>query len=455
MNEIIKEYLKGKGLEKSIDEEFLSHVEEWAQWYKGKNKWHKYTVYNGAQLIPQERMTLNLPYQICNDLTDYVFNEKLKVNISSKNVAKIIDECLMQNEFLQNCNELMQLVNAMGTGALVPYLDEDQLKINYICMPCIIPISWVNREIEECLFWSITKSRQGEVYRFNLHLLDDSGYTIYNDEWEVINGKINRHELPDKVAVVRTGSFVKKFGILKTPNVNNYNVSSPYGVSVYYNALDNIKSCDRIFDALDNEINLGKKRIFIQAGATKQNIDSEGNISPVFDTSDVVFHQIPDDDNSQMITESNFSLRVEELKTALQMELDLLSKKVGLGMNGLKIEKGDILTATQVISEDSDTFRRVRKQENIITTAIKGLVYGIADLIGITEQFDIKVEYDDSIIEDSAEIKRQALLDYSAGLISPAEYFRVTRGMEDKQAVEFVKKMEEEKGTSAEPLPFE
>ena len=69
----------------------------------------------------------------------------------------------------------------------------------------------------------------------------------------------------------------------------------------------------------------------------------------------------------------------------------------------------------------------------------------------------ITIDFDDSIIEDTAEIKRQAITDYNVGLISKAEYFRQVYKMDDEQAENFVQKMNEERQAeqSAEPIETE
>jgi hypothetical protein len=55
---------------------------------------------------------------------------------------------------------------------------------------------------------------------------------------------------------------------------------------------------------------------------------------------------------------------------------------------------------------------------------------------------EITIDFDDSIIEDKGEIKRQALLEYNAGLIDKVEYFVLTRGYTPDQAAKFIKETE-------------
>ena len=54
---------------------------------------------------------------------------------------------------------------------------------------------------------------------------------------------------------------------------------------------------------------------------------------------------------------------------------------------------------------------------------------------------EITVDFDDSIIEDTAELKRQAMLELNVGLISKAEYYRQVYKMGELQALEYEAKM--------------
>ena len=68
---------------------------------------------------------------------------------------------------------------------------------------------------------------------------------------------------------------------------------------------------------------------------------------------------------------------------------------------------------------------------------------------------EITVNFDDSIIEDTAEIKRQATSDFNLDLISKQEYYRQVYKLNDKQANEFAKQMAKEQQEEQELLKIE
>ena len=152
MDKLVKEYLKQNGYESCVDEQQETRVNEWLETFKGPTKRYNIKIYNGKQYVKYKIKSLGLPTQICGDLADFFFNEKLEITISNKSVEKKIKQCLEQNNFLNNANKLMQLVNALGIGAFVSFLDNGVLKINYMKAPNIIILKANEDEVIDVLF---------------------------------------------------------------------------------------------------------------------------------------------------------------------------------------------------------------------------------------------------------------------------------------------------------------
>ena len=153
------------------------------------------------------------------------------------------------------------------------------------------------------------------------------------------------------------------------------------------------------------------------------------------------------------------NLRMEEHKDAIQTALNLLSSKIGLGENRYEFNKAGLTTATQVISENSEMYRTIKKYEiqieNSLVDLFTSICYIAKTFLGlpVEEQPEITIDFDDSIIEDKAETKRQAMLEYQAGLIDKVQYFVITREMTREQAEKFIETMDlpEEEEQEEEP----
>ena len=446
MDTIVKNYLRDHGYDGCIDENQEARVNSWLDIYKGPTKIYNVRIYNGKNYTNHKIKSLNLPSQVCGDLADFFFNEKLDITIDNKEVQEKINACLGQNNFLHNGNKLMQLVKALGTGAFVPYLDNNVLRINYMKAPNVIILKANADDVIDVLFWSKTKTIQGYEYLFNMHVLEEDGYVIYNTKKVEKDRSVVDVDLGE-TAKIETHSFIPKFGMLFTPDINNFDIDSPYGISCYANAMDLIFATDCSYDCLDNEVVLGKKRVYVKTGALDFNTDDNGNPVSVFDPNDVVYYAIPGDENDgkELIHESSFDLRIDPISSSVQYNLNLVTSKVGLGHNYYKFKDGEVYVNTDnVISTNSDVYRKIKKQQNIITKAITNLIYAIAELIGVKEQFSVSVFYDDSIIEDTEKTQKQAQTEYSLKLISKAQYYRDVYKLKDKEAIKFAEKMNKE-----------
>ena len=118
---------------------------------------------------------------------------------------------------------------------------------------------------------------------------------------------------------------------------------------------------------------------------------------------------------------------------------------MGLGHNYYKFKDGQSYVNTDnILSTNSDVYRKIKKQENIITRAITQLIYAIAELINIKGKFSISIFYDDTIIEDTEKTRVQAQSEYNNKLISKPQYYRDVYKLKDKEALEFAKKMNQE-----------
>ena len=175
-----------------------------------------------------------------------------------------------------------------------------------------------------------------------------------------------------------------------------------------------------------NEFVLGKKRIFV--APELMYTDSLGN--EAFDPNDVVFYQLPEDtlkDGGKPITEINMEIRSEEHEKAINNCLNILSLKCGFGSEHYKFDNGNIQTATQVISENSDMYRTKNKHEIILNGVLPELYRIIARLgkvmgFGTDPDSEIVINFDDSIIEDKQAERNEDRKDVAMGVMRLDEY---------------------------------
>lgn len=413
MSNIIRQYLTGQKYNTASDETY-DHVDEWLSWYQDNvPKFHTYKVYNGSVVVEQKRYRLGMAKKVCEDWANLLLNEKVAIKAGA--YEKELNEVLERNNFKVRGNQLIEITFALGTGAFVEYLDADgNVTIDFIRADMIYPLSWDNGEVTECAFGSTRVIDGKEAVYLQIHrkgrtVVDlEEGKTPENPDLYYIENKYVDAESgkeidppEDILPLVETGYDKPLFQILM-PNVcNNVDLDSPLGISVFANAISQLKGCDLVYDSYMNEFVLGRKRILVPLSQARRQMQEDGVTAPAFDPNDNVFYMLPDDRNSdQKITEVDMSIRAQEHELGVQRSLDLLSLKVGMGTGRYQFDSSGVKTATEVISDKSDLYQNRQKNALIIEAALIALAKAVAFLDSGKTDLTVTVDFDDSVIED-------------------------------------------------------
>ena len=413
-------------------------IAEWKSWYAGKvRRFHRYTIFNGKKRVPMERMTLGMPKKICEDWANLLANEKTDIVLPDATSQETVNKYLDNNKFWKKINGAVEKYMALGQGAIVEGVKNLQFNdngdviaygepvIQLINGEKIYPISFENDTLVESAF----VNEFGDNTSLSIHIRDEKGeYVIHNITCKGTGRNLTYNEETDHT-IFYTHSMTPWFQYLK-PNIeNNIDINSPLGISIFANSIDILKSLDLAYDSVYNELNLGRKRIFISSKNIVVDALS-GEMTPVFDQNDVEYYVLPEsEDGKSIITNDTQELRIDAIDKALQRQLNLLSTKSGFGQNHYKFEAGTISTATQVVSENSDEFRTLRKHEIVLEEALIDMTKALIEIINdyTTDSInidlnDIQVKFDDSIIEDKESQKLSDRQDLDKGIISKAEY---------------------------------
>lgn len=372
-----------------------------------------------------------MPKKICENFADLIMNSKTSITLSSDKSTERLKDIFLANNFFVKANQAIEKSFALGTGAFLLSIDKYLgIKIQFVSAKNIIPLSFDSFDITECAFVSDTVSSDGEVIKdVQVHRINSNReYTISNYRFTVGNNDhialLDSEDLPAKI---ETNSALPWFSFIRPNTVNNIDIDSPFGLPVYANCLDTIKSIDIIFDSFVNEIQNGRKRLFVTAEALK--VNAKGKLGHAFDPNDVVFYLLDGNigNENKYVQEVNGNLRIQELRLALQTNLEILSIKLGFGRNYYQLGENRFeKTATEVIASNSDLYRTIHKHEILIAESIKKLIKTIQYIsktyFGISMDGESYVDFDDSVIESDAERRAQDRIDVSMGVMTLAEY---------------------------------
>ena len=225
------------------------------------------------------------------------------------------------------------------------------------------------------------------------------------------------------------------FSYFRTPEANNVDDNSPLGISIYANAMETLHALDITFDSFVREFRLGKKRIIVPARMIKTVVDPvNGEMRRYFDATDETYEALSTDDPDNLkIQDNSVELRVEEHVAAMNAFLNIFCLQVGLSAGTFSFDaKGGLKTATEVVSENSKTYKTVKNFQNMIKPAVEHLVQNIIDLGALyglkvddvpvstlrERGFEVAVAMDDGITQDRQTNINEGITLVGAGLIS-------------------------------------
>ena len=419
-----------------------TYIEQWKSWYAGNVKsFHNYFIYNGKRKVNQKRFTMNMAKEISEDWSDILWSEKCKISMADEKSQEQFDDLIEVLDLYTLINQSIEKSGGLGTeSAVVSVYDiienEDGMtldvtnaktRVDLVDVDWIFPLSWTNKGITECAFGSVEYIKGKKHIVLSVHLLNNSGnYVIKNHLFSESNGNLTEiKEVDNTINEFDTKSNIKWFSIFKPLLTNNLFSNSPFGIPHYANAIDNLKSVDISFDALKNEIQDGRKRVF--ARAEMFNYD-DGTQKMVFDPNDTTIYQLPSGaTKDDLIQSDSDTLRTAQQIETLNTNLNILGNKVGFGNDHYKYDGNNLQTATAVISANSKMFRRKKKLEVGYESAIYDLVRAVCYASTQFGNYNINTDgmvitFDDSVLEDTESIANRSMREVSAGLLSKIEY---------------------------------
>lgn len=448
-------YFRNKGID-TLNPTFYRQIEVWRSWYNSNvRKFHKYKVYRGnGTSVNCTRYSLGMAKKVCEDMADLLLNEKVTITVADQTTDTFVKNVLESNTWEELGNEFQEWKAALGTVAYVVYIKDavvdeagnmtgGTVGINYVEAAHIYPTSWQNKVITECIFTFPKTYKRKKYVHFQYHRIEDvpgegrKQYVIENtvventtgagkeltpEEWEEIPAFSGLAER------IETGSDQLLFIIDRLNMVNNADedTTNPMGVALFANGIDVIRKIDLEYDSYANEFSLGRKRIFV----APEFLTTQGG-DAVFDPQDTVFYELPEDyfkESKEAMHEVNMELRIEEHSQAINDDLNWLSFKCGFGTDRYKFEGGQVKTATEVISENSDMYRTLQKHELVLNRVLIQLIQTIIragisiGIPGLQENTAVTITFDDSIIQDKEAERKSDRQDVAMGAMSLAEY---------------------------------
>ena len=476
----------------------------WKWLWKGFYKpWHLIPAPTVANPNAQrEAYRMNMAKALCAEMASLVWGEECTVNVSINGLESTEENPDPLNEFVQwvlcgnAFNEKMQedieQGLALGGSALKTWAearhdengneipDSRKIMIGYCMADQFVPISWDNARVTEGVF--VSRIAKGGYYftRLEWHRWNGLTYVITNELYrsEIQKGATAgetqdilgvRYPLAEIYPYLDEETEVpveeSLFSYWRTPIANNLDDNSPLGMSMYGNALETLHALDICYDSFVREFRLGKKRIIVPARAVRAVVDPQtGKLCRYFDANDETYEALASDSPDDLKIEDNsVALRVDEHVAAINAFLSILCLQTGFSAGTFTFDQHNGLkTATEVVSENSKTYKTIRTIQNQLRPAIEHLVRNIVDvaiLYGMTDEngrsieqlaapgYNVTITFDDGVTQDRQTNINEGVMLVGAGLLSKYTFMtdpKYGQGLTPEQAEEELARIKQE-----------
>lgn len=448
----------------SINEEMYALIEMYKNLYRGFHAdWHnvEYQTIDGKK--ERKMDTINMAKTSAAEMASLVFNEKCEISIGDdeNQTSEFINGVLKKNKFNKKFQDFLEYSFSLGGMIIKPYAEDDEVKLSFVTADCFIPLTWSNETITEGVFINETHKNGKKYTLLEWHEWIEGVYTVRNElymsESDDLGVAVSLDTLyPDLEPIVGMKKIKKHIFVYFKPNTaNNIDIHSPLGIPLYANALSTMKSLDTAFDSFHREFRLGKKRIIVPDSMIRTVYDQEGRPRRYFDATDETYESFAGGMDDNTIRDVSVELRVDEHISAINALLNLYAMQTGFSSGTFTFDGQSMKTATEVVSEQSKTFKSKQSHEVIIET---GLIELIESILAIADQYDLftneedyetTVAFDDSIAEDKgAEIDKQVTLVLNE-LQSKKRAIKKIFGVTDDEAEQIVLEIAEEQKQAA------
>lgn len=426
-----------------IENNNLDDLLRYDAWYKGyDSNFHDYSFFFNGKKQQCRRKQLFLGKKVCEEHASLLNFDKTTITVENQVASAFLTALFEKRDFYYKMMMFMEWVVAYGYGLSLNLLDDsgktqfillNPLQFYTIQRDVFGTVTGIAVPFEQFLY--IETYEKGTITTRFILADEDGQYDVDNPENKIKEIKRDEPLFTIFESALATSNFDK-----------------PYAQSILHGATDYLKMIDLVVTSLSDEFTLGRKRIVISDSALTEKIDldSGDNESLVryFDPNDTVFQYLPNTTfgETELIKEINMQLRVSDHKSAINTLLNLLSHQVSLGSNYFSFtQEGDNLTtATQVLSNKSETYRNLKKFETNLEVKLKQMIRSLLFVSGVDDKTDISIKFDDSILQDDTVERQTAIQEVQSNILSRRWYLINVKNLSEKEADEIIEEIRKE-----------
>lgn len=405
-------------------------IRENVRYFSGRYPQVEYLDSNGTK---NKRDFNHLPVgrTAAKKIASLVFNEQAEIKLDDEQADKFIKAQLQNDRFTKNFERYLESCLALGGLAMRPYVDDDRVRVSFIQAPVFLPLQSNTQDVSSAAIVTKTIKVEGNKQRYytliEFHEWSKDDYTVTNelyksDNQNVVGSRVLLSELyEDLEEVVELNGLSRPlFTYLKTPGMNNKDINSPLGLSIFDNAKTTIDFLNTTYDEFMWEVKMGQRRVAVPTQMIKTEYNQNGDkvtVKREFEAGHNVYEQFDsgDMDKGVGITDLTTPIRSDDYIKAINKGLSLFEMQIGVSAGMFSFDGKSMKTATEIVSENSDTYQMRNSIVSLVEQSLKELIISMLELAkayklysgNIPEMDKISINLDDGVFTD-----RNAELDY-------------------------------------------
>ena len=384
-------------VDENVKEHFLEQVSEWRAIYEGETDW-RYARKGGLEGGYRRVRSISAAQSLCSELAALCFSQQMDIAFGDKNTLRFAEKVLQENGFWSCFPLFLEKMFALGCGVMKVYGDGEKICLDYVDGDAFLPTQYDEKGVYGGVAFSLSSSGGTSYLLMENHrrLENGEGYVITNTLMKKTgSGEYRETELSELYPNLEKETVVnglqKPLFVYFRPACGG----SVLGSSAFAASVDTLEALDVVFDSLQREFVLGKKRIIVPTSALRGEYGKDGKLHKFFDEQDEVYQAFSPDDREELkIYDNSGTLRVTEHIDALQQLLDLLCMQAGLSAGSLSYHSSYVKTATEVVARNDKTFRTKTAHQQLIREGLLSVLENIV-LLGV-----LKGELAPSALED-------------------------------------------------------
>ena len=287
-------------------------------------------TYTNTDGVKKQREATHLPIArtAAKKIASLVFNEQASIKLDDKEANTFIQETLKNDRFNKNFERYLESCLALGGLAMRPYVDNGRVRVSFIQAPVFLPLQSNTQDISSAAIVTktIKASGQKNIYYTLIEFHEwakDGKYIISNELYrsessEQVGGRVPLAEVYEDLEeqVELDGLTRPLFSYLKPPGMNNKDINSPLGLSIFDNAKSTIDFINTTYDEFKWEVKMGQRRVAVPENLTEARmVNQDGDVQLVkrFDTEQNVYLRLSTSDmDGGSITDLTTAIRADD-----------------------------------------------------------------------------------------------------------------------------------------------